>query len=100
MRYVRILCYRRNFGCNEHVDPSAKQTSSSNESSSIPNTVFSMPLLPQKSDTSSTSTSVPTDENDDNDRAKLGYKGLEDDEDDDDKVWNNFNSTLEAVRVM
>ena len=64
-----------------------------------------MPLLPQKPESCSSDLKDTSDSEVKVDKANVeekemngaGYKGLLDNEDEDDKMWNNFNSTIEAV---
>jgi len=97
----------------ERLDPNAQKSASETESSSVPETIFSMPLLPQKKDTSNTSSSAPSSvsvgdgketsgnsNSGDEEKIDLTYKGLLDDVDEDDKVWDNFTNTLEAAKQL
>lgn len=81
------------------LDPSAKKSETSTAASSLPETVFSMPLLSPKESTDVPPTEVVSDDKTEPGKVELGYKGLLEDMDDDDKEWDKFNSTLQAVSL-
>lgn len=87
------------------ADPAGKKPESS---SNVPGTVFSMPLLPQSSplhdatssaEVTSSAAATGAEVTEVGEDLQLGYRGLLEDKDDDDKVWDNFTSTIEAVRL-
>lgn len=83
------------------TDPNAmKNSESSQDVSSKPTTVFSMPLLPQTSSENSSNDKQAVLEAEGVSVSRtLGYKGLLEETDDDDKVWDSFSTTIEAVMM-